>query len=111
MLTVAEAQRIAEEALSQPDYRILVEDTMERPYGWVFFYPSKDFLESGNVLDMLLGNAPLLVLRETGEVRTLGTAHPVEVFLERVDEELGAQAHPENALQGEEAGAPLLGRA
>lgn len=61
---------------------LLADLTIERDFGWVFFYESKRYLESGNVKDRLVGNSPFIVLREDGNVRVLGTAHPIGWYIE-----------------------------
>ena len=55
--------------------RVVVQDdvTLERPYGWVFFYDVP-----GHVV---AGNAPVLVTRDDGGLHVLGTALPVEAYL------------------------------
>lgn len=60
---------------------IVEKDTITKPYGWVFFYESKAFLATQKFSDRLLGNAPLLIDKIDGELRVLGTAQPVEVYL------------------------------
>jgi hypothetical protein len=49
--------------------------------GWVFFYESKRFLDTGAPDDRLMGNAPLLVTH-AGAVHLLGTERPVEEYLD-----------------------------
>jgi Immunity protein 35 len=61
---------------------IIDESTISKPYGWVFFYQSIDYLKTENISDMLAGNAPILVDRINGELRVLGTAHEVEKYLD-----------------------------
>jgi hypothetical protein len=61
--------------------RVIVDATVEEPFGWVFFYETDEPLEKGGISAALAGNAPLLVLRETGDVIVLGTAHPLEDYL------------------------------
>jgi len=60
---------------------ITPEITMTRPYGWVFFYQSKEFLRDSKFEDMLIGNAPIIVDRIDGEIRVTGTARPIEEYL------------------------------
>lgn len=72
--------RAAEER-GMPDAVLLDEHTRVEPYGWVYFYQSREHRETGSMRSMLAGNAPLLVLRETGAVHVLGTAHPIEHYL------------------------------
>lgn len=57
------------------------ERTIKRPYGWVFFYESRAFLASGDPLDALYGNVPILVDRVVGEIRVTEKGKPIETFL------------------------------
>jgi immunity protein 35 of polymorphic toxin system len=77
---------------------ILDDMTMDRPYGWVFFYQSARFLETRNPLDQFAGNAPLIINRFTRELRCTGTAHPTEHYLAEYEATLPSaqmQAKPE----------------
>jgi Immunity protein 35 len=56
------------------DERAVIVNVSARPYGWVFFWESKRFLETNKTRDRLAGNAPILVDRIDGEVRVTGTA-------------------------------------
>lgn len=60
---------------------LLEDETIDEGYGWVFFYEDRDYREPGEALSELAGNAPILVLAETGETRTLGVAYPLEHYL------------------------------
>jgi hypothetical protein len=53
----------------------------EHPVGWVFFYGSRQHQESGSFLDALVGNAPILIDRDTGQACPTGTARPVEEYV------------------------------
>jgi len=55
--------------------------TIERYWGWVFFYTSKLWLETREVRYALAGNAPILIEKESGTMHVLGTAHPVEAYI------------------------------
>jgi hypothetical protein len=59
----------------------VVGDPLVLPYGWVFGYQSRSFLETGDFRDAYCGNAPFLVEKDTGRVLCLGTAHPIEHYL------------------------------
>lgn len=75
---------------------IVVESlTIDKPYGWVFFYQSRAFLESGDRMQMLLGNAPLIFDRINGEIRVTGTAYPIEHYIAEYEATL-----PPARLQG-----------
>jgi hypothetical protein len=56
-------------------------DTIERDLGWVFFYESREHLETGNEKAALLGNAPIVVTRIDGRVHETGTRYPLEHYL------------------------------
>ncbi|WKD48967.1 YrhB domain-containing protein [Microbulbifer spongiae] len=83
-----EAQKLVESEISRlqnqydPIECIVLEDeTIEKDWGWVFFYQSKDYLESGDFRDMLCGNAPYIVNRHTGALTETGTAHNIEHYI------------------------------
>ena len=86
MLALKQARQIAIEQIAKTvgdsdAFRIIDSETMVRPYGWVFFYQSRRYLESGDELEMIAGNAPLIVNRFTGAVTVTGTANPIGHYL------------------------------
>lgn len=50
--------------------------------GWVFFYQSKDYLDTGDPATGLIGNAPIIVSKADGSLHVTGTAESVEVYVE-----------------------------
>lgn len=64
--------------------------TIERPFGWVFFYNSKLFIESGDIGDDAVGNAPIIVDRRDGSIHVTGTAGPLERYLDRYEKSRSA---------------------
>lgn len=75
-------QRLREYEAAGSSPLVLLEDrTLTRPFGWVFFYQSRAFVESGNVRDMVAGNTPIIVDRDTGELHLTGTSHPVSHYI------------------------------
>lgn len=73
MVTKQDAVRIAENHANNGDPgpdALVVDDewTIERDYGWLFTYNTPEFVRTRNRRDALVGNAPLLVLRESGSV-------------------------------------------
>jgi hypothetical protein len=56
-MPVTEAKAVAIERLEQMsrsstiEFVLIESSTIERPFGWVFFYDSKKHRETGNVLD------------------------------------------------------------
>lgn len=74
--------------------RIVREATIAKPYGWVFYYQSKEFLDEGIASAQLAGNAPILVDRHTFELRVTGTAKPLEQYLKDYEKSLPSGVFP-----------------
>jgi hypothetical protein len=55
---------------------------LERPYGWVFFYNSRAFMQSGKPEDAAIGNGPFVVDRRDGSIHVTGRTMSYERFLE-----------------------------
>lgn len=87
MIDVTEARRLAQEWVSSSmqlsDDEAVIDDrwTRDESFGWIFFYNSRRFIEDGQFSDQLLGNAPIIVKRDSGEVLLTGTAQSVEVYI------------------------------
>lgn len=61
------------------DNLVLVDNaTIEKPYGWIFFYTSKRWRETGDAAYVLSGNAPFLVEKQSGSVVIFPPAYPLE---------------------------------
>ncbi len=52
--------------------------TREKPYGWIFFYNTRTYIETGNFLHALTSAAPFLVERDGGGVYSFGTTQPLD---------------------------------
>lgn len=62
---------------------VVSELTIERDYGWVFFYQSRKYLETGEFSYRLAGNGPVIFEKESGAVHHLGShKHPDELIRE-----------------------------
>lgn len=70
------------------DCAILEDETIEKSWGWVFFYQSKAFISSGDFRDMLGGNAPLIVNRASGKITETGTAYEIEHYIKEYEANL-----------------------
>src|SRR5437870_2541560 len=55
--------------------------TIEKPFGWVFFYNSKRYLETGENSYRLAGNGPVIVNKYEASVEFFGTNRPPEEIL------------------------------
>jgi len=90
-IDIATAKKIATDFLGEPkapaDYSFVILDeyTIEKPKCFVFFYESSKYLETGMFEDRLAGNAPILVNKITKELLFLGTAEPIEVYIEEFE--------------------------
>jgi hypothetical protein len=60
---------------------ILEEETLERSWGWVFFYTSRLWQQTGELKYALAGNAPLIYERDSGRILPTGTALPVAQYI------------------------------
>jgi len=60
----------------EPDDELIITEAREKPYGWVFFYTSKRFLETDSMEYAIVGNGPIAFLAETGETIQLPSLDP-----------------------------------
>jgi len=65
---------------------VLVEDTtMQINGGWAFFCEYKNYLETGDFHDMLVGDGPIIVSSSDGALYTTGSAHPPSFYVENFE--------------------------
>lgn len=91
MLTYTKAKLLAQtriELTCDVDAEIIDEETIARPYGWVFFYQSTEFLRTRESGKQLAGNSPILIDRVNGELRLFGTARPIGDYLKEYESRL-----------------------
>ncbi|QSI30217.1 hypothetical protein GNX71_11730 [Variovorax sp. RKNM96] len=67
------------------EFILLDEQTLEKPWGWVFFYTSKKWHETRDGRYAVAGNAPILVEKRTGQLIATGTAMPTEHYIENYE--------------------------
>jgi len=63
--------------------------TTEFNFGWVFYWNSRRFLETGDQRHALQGNSPLLVDRRDGVVHPIGTGYPLHRAIQAFAEAWG----------------------
>ena len=86
-MTLDDARQIVLDYLKQlePDTGcelvMLDGNTLEREFGWVFFYNSRRYVETGNIIHALAGNAPIVVTSRDRRIHVTGTARPLEHYL------------------------------
>jgi hypothetical protein len=64
---------------------IVMEDIIEKNYGWVFSYQPRKFIETGEIQYSILGNSPILILKEDGSMYDLGTYQSIESALQEYE--------------------------
>lgn len=98
MLDFETAKRMVEEQINVSynvdgdELVVLEEETIQKEYGWIFFYTSRRFVETGDVNHMVVGNAPVVVNKRTGKLTFLGTAEPTENYVRRYEESLSSDS-------------------
>jgi hypothetical protein len=60
--------------------------TIEKPYAWIFFYNSKQYIETGDIMHALGGNAPLFISKIDGKVSTFRTGLSIDGMFEEYEE-------------------------
>lgn len=96
MLTREDAKEKVEFKVNQPDpywpdkpkIVVIDEQTIEKEWGWVFFYDTYDYLKSGNFEDSLAGNAPYIVNKYTDEIIETGTAYDIDYYISEYESKL-----------------------
>lgn len=91
MLTRLACQQLAEQELGIKDhdltneekYCILDEYTKPFEFGWIFYWNSNKYIETGDFQYALVGNGPLLIDKFTGVVFQTGTGLPVEHYIDQ----------------------------
>ena len=98
MITRDEAKAIVEKEIAsypQPEndrYIILDEPTIEKVWGWVFFYTSEKWHQTKEIQYAVAGNAPFIVEKANGNIIVTGTAEPVENYIREYEASLSANA-------------------
>lgn len=86
MLSEEEMLSIAEQYISfegeEIEIVLLESYTIRKPYGNIYYYNSKEYIETGEDRYSLIGNAPFLVEKETGRVVSFGTAQSLDYYIE-----------------------------
>jgi|HubBroStandDraft_6_1064221.scaffolds.fasta_scaffold37601_3 hypothetical protein len=67
------------------DLVILEDKTVEKDFGWVFFYTTKKYLQTHNRSDLLPGNSPLVVERSDASTHLLSTSLPPNKAIEEYE--------------------------
>jgi hypothetical protein len=84
---------------SDPQDRLVLVDasTIERPFGWVFFYDSARHMKTGDDRHRVFGNAPIIVDKRNGSAHFTGTCFPIEYYIKAYEHETGLATDPPDA--------------
>ena len=91
MISISEARDLVfQELKKEPEFDLVIQDseTIEKEWGWVFFYQSRKFIESGDFRDMVVGNAPYIVNKESGDLHITGTASDIFHYINEYEKSL-----------------------
>lgn len=96
MLSREQAQKKVEVKINEPDpywpekpkIVVLEELTIEREWGWVFFYQSSEYIETQNFNSQLVGNAPYIVNKLSRELIETGTAFSIEYYINEYEKQI-----------------------
>ncbi|TVZ40861.1 immunity protein 35 of polymorphic toxin system [Alteromonadaceae bacterium 2753L.S.0a.02] len=91
MITKEKAKEIVERhinSMTQPEedrYIVVDESTISKDWGWVFFYTSEKWHTTRELRYAVVGNAPLIVEKDSGNLFVTGTAMPIENYIQRYE--------------------------
>ena len=93
MLTKTEALELVSKELQQRhsiENACVVVDkyTIKKAFGWIFFYNSKKFVETGIYRHRLAGNGPVIVNKHTGSIDFFGSNKPPEDIIKDYERKL-----------------------
>jgi L-alanine-DL-glutamate epimerase-like enolase superfamily enzyme len=67
------------------EWVIIEDETIEREYGWFFFYQSREYMETRNFSKMLAGNCPFLIDKQGGMHETGSSAYSIDHWIKIFD--------------------------
>lgn len=101
MLTYDEAHGLVLERLSREiepaedrppvEPAIVDDETIERPWGWVFFWNTRLFAETRDMEHALVGTDPICVNRADGSIASLANVEPIEPEIRRYERRIGVR--------------------
>jgi hypothetical protein len=86
------SKRLAERSPADDRWVVVGESTIERPFGWIFFYNSEKFVTTGKTMYRLAGNGPVFVNKTTGSIDFFGSLPTVDVILAEYERQLSDES-------------------
>ncbi|MBW8185385.1 YrhB domain-containing protein [Shewanella nanhaiensis] len=85
IITLNDAKSLAQKYIAKLDLGeelvILDDETLTESFGWVFFYNTKKFQETGDFRYMVGGNAPIIIDKKSGRLSETGTAYEISHYI------------------------------
>jgi len=85
VISIEQAQDLVRSVVVKESGRqitIVEGSTIERPFGWIFFYNSTSYLVGNDGSARLVGNAPIIVNKHSGTLSRTGTSFRAEQYAE-----------------------------
>ena len=76
-------------AESKNEPALLESETVEKPWGWVFFWNTRLFTETGDLVHAVFGPDPVCVSRSDGRVTSVSGERPLQRELRRYERKSG----------------------
>ncbi|MCI2245825.1 YrhB family protein [Xanthomonas sp. PPL568] len=84
MINFEEALKIAEAYICDDEYDLQISEVRSLPKCWIFFFQTREFIETRNPSAQLAGNGPFLIDKESGKMHILNTFEDVEKQISKI---------------------------
>ena len=81
-------KRLKELAPAGDRWVVLDDKTIEKPYGWIYFYNSERFVATGDPIFRLAGNGPVFVNKDTEAIDFFGSIPTLDVIMAEYEKKL-----------------------
>lgn len=78
----------------EPDDGLVIGESVEFDEGWLFYFTSRKYLETRNILYRLIGAGPVIVGRENGDVFQGGSGYTEEEWINQFKDFLQSKGNP-----------------
>ncbi len=92
MLTFQKAKEIAEDSLKKATidsgikFSIIDNDTIEKPYAWIFFYHNTQPIGKAKATDALAGNSPFFISKIDGHLSVFPSGLNIDEMIDEFEE-------------------------
>ncbi|AVZ31792.1 YrhB domain-containing protein [Pseudomonas aeruginosa] len=82
MIDFEEALKVVVDYLSKSPAQLVITYSEEFSEGWLFCFDSKEYVETGDFSFQFVGNGPIFIDKDTGELYVFGTELPPKEYVE-----------------------------